>query len=58
VVDVGKRHGVCNGYPPLVLLPDDDRWGSLVQSDPEAFEFGLDYSLVAEGFEYVQDDED
>ena len=58
VVGIGERHGVRNGYAPLVLPPDDDRWGFLVQPDPKAFEFGLDYSLIAEGFEYVQDDED
>ena len=58
VVGIGKRHGVRNGYAPFILPPNDDRRGLLIQSDPKAFEFGLDYLLVAEGFEYVQDDED
>ena len=58
MVDVRERHGIRNGYTALVLSPNEDRWRFLVQSDPEAFEFGFDYFLVAEGFEYIQDDED
>ena len=58
MVDIGKRHGVRDGYSSLVLPPDDDRWRFLVQSDPKAFEFRFDYFLVAKGFEHVQDDED
>ena len=58
VVYIRKWHGVRDGYTTLVLLPNDDRWRFLVQPDPETFELGFDYFLVAEGFEHVQDDKD
>ena len=39
VVDVGERHGICDGYTTFFLLPNGDRWRFLVKSDPETFEF-------------------
>ena len=57
VVGVRERDGVRYSYAALVFLPNGDRRRLLVQSDPETFEFGFDDFLVAEGLEYVQDDE-
>ena len=58
VVDIREWHGVRNGNTTLVLPSNDDRWRFFVQSDPKAFKFGFDDFLVAEGFKYVQDNED
>lgn len=58
VIDIRERYGVRDGYPTLVFLPDSNSWRFLVQPDPEAFKFRFDNFLVAEGFEYVQDNED
>ena len=57
VVGVRERDGVRYSYATLVFLPNGNRRRLLVQSDPETFEFGFDDFLVAEGLEYVQDDE-
>ena len=58
VIDVRERDGVRDRDPALIFLAHSDVGWFLVESDPEAFEFGLDDLFVAQGFEDIEDDED
>ena len=58
LVNVRQRHGVGDRDAALFLSTYENRRRLFVQSDPEAFQFGLDEFLVAERLEDVQHDED
>jgi len=50
MIDIRKRDGVCDCNTAFFLFAHENGWRSLVQSDAEAFEFGLDELLVTKGF--------
>lgn len=57
MINIRKRHRICDSNPSLVLLPHSDVRRLFVQSDAEALEFRFDDFFVAERFEDVEDDE-
>ena len=57
MADMGQRDGVCDADATFVFLLEDNVWRILIDSNSEAFELGLDYSFVSEGFIDVEDNE-
>lgn len=57
MVNVRQWHGAVDCDSTFVLLLEDNVGWLFVDSNPEAFKFGLDYLLVRERLIYVKDDE-
>lgn len=57
VVDVSQWLGARDGNTTLILLPEHNVGGLLINTDAKALQLVLDYSLVNQRLVHIKDDE-